>query len=412
MTHTQQPQQTGRRLERRSGDRILAGVASGIADHIDINVWFVRLAFFVLAFAGGFGVLAYITAWIVIPREDEDDALVTQWIERFDTSDAGKLFGFLLVALAGIVVIAQVADVSTVLVIAAVLFIVGFLLYRGDLSSSVVIHRTDPTPPSNDAEPHEGDDDVVEDGLDAAMASAVVATEGGGPRRPRRERSERQERREGRPRREPSMLGRITIAVGLIVLATMALVDMAFARVEILPIHYLATAAGVLGLGLVVGAWIGRARWLAIVGFFLLPVLWVAAIAPTSWSFDAGDRFYTPASVNEVQSEYRLGAGTLSLDLSDLTGDELASVGSIELSMGAGEVTVYLPSDASAFLDLRVGAGEISGPFRTVSGIGAEVTEDIGLVPVGGPPDFTLKADVGLGVISIIVVTELQEVTP
>ncbi len=57
-----------RRLYRSRTDRILGGVAGGLADYFSVDVTLVRLAWVVLALAGGGGVLVYIIAWIVIPE--------------------------------------------------------------------------------------------------------------------------------------------------------------------------------------------------------------------------------------------------------------------------------------------------------------------------------------------------------
>lgn len=57
-----------RRLYRSNRERILGGVAGGIGEYFDVDPTLVRLAWIVLAIAGGFGVLAYIVAWIVIPE--------------------------------------------------------------------------------------------------------------------------------------------------------------------------------------------------------------------------------------------------------------------------------------------------------------------------------------------------------
>ena len=39
--------------------RVVAGVALGLAQHLRLPVWLVRLAFVVLAFAGGIGIVLY-----------------------------------------------------------------------------------------------------------------------------------------------------------------------------------------------------------------------------------------------------------------------------------------------------------------------------------------------------------------
>ncbi len=48
-----------RKLERRSGGRIVAGVAGGIADHLGIDVLKVRVAFAILAAMAGSGIVIY-----------------------------------------------------------------------------------------------------------------------------------------------------------------------------------------------------------------------------------------------------------------------------------------------------------------------------------------------------------------
>jgi phage shock protein PspC (stress-responsive transcriptional regulator) len=48
---------------------LLAGVCAGLADHLDVPVGLVRVAFVFLVFAQGLGLLLYAAAWILMPRE-------------------------------------------------------------------------------------------------------------------------------------------------------------------------------------------------------------------------------------------------------------------------------------------------------------------------------------------------------
>ena len=63
-----------RRLYRRSGGRVLAGVARGLADHLGVDVLYVRLAFVVLAAASGAGVVAYGLFWVFAPQDPFEEA--------------------------------------------------------------------------------------------------------------------------------------------------------------------------------------------------------------------------------------------------------------------------------------------------------------------------------------------------
>jgi phage shock protein C len=56
------------RLLRSRDDRMIGGVAGGIAHHLGIDPAIVRLVFVVLALVGGGGIVAYVVAWIVIPE--------------------------------------------------------------------------------------------------------------------------------------------------------------------------------------------------------------------------------------------------------------------------------------------------------------------------------------------------------
>ena len=55
------------RLRRSVGDRKLTGVAGGLAEYFDLDPVLVRLAFVLLAFAGGSGVVLYIVLAIIMP---------------------------------------------------------------------------------------------------------------------------------------------------------------------------------------------------------------------------------------------------------------------------------------------------------------------------------------------------------
>ena len=56
------------RLYRSSDGRVLAGVARGLADHLGVDVLVVRLAFVLLAAAGGAGVAMYGLFWVFAPQ--------------------------------------------------------------------------------------------------------------------------------------------------------------------------------------------------------------------------------------------------------------------------------------------------------------------------------------------------------
>jgi phage shock protein PspC (stress-responsive transcriptional regulator) len=52
----------------RGADRILGGVCSGLAEGFHVEVLWVRVAFVVLAFINGVGLLLYIVLWVLMPE--------------------------------------------------------------------------------------------------------------------------------------------------------------------------------------------------------------------------------------------------------------------------------------------------------------------------------------------------------
>jgi phage shock protein PspC (stress-responsive transcriptional regulator) len=55
-------------LRRSESDRVLAGVAGGLAHRFGISSMLVRLAWVLSVFFGGLGILVYLILWIVLPK--------------------------------------------------------------------------------------------------------------------------------------------------------------------------------------------------------------------------------------------------------------------------------------------------------------------------------------------------------
>lgn len=67
-------------LRRLTSDRLIGGVASGLARHFDLDVTVVRLAFVLVTLLGGFGVPLYVAAWLLIPEEGSDQSVLSELI--------------------------------------------------------------------------------------------------------------------------------------------------------------------------------------------------------------------------------------------------------------------------------------------------------------------------------------------
>lgn len=88
-----------KRLYRDPDDRMIAGVASGVAAFFGIDPVIVRIVFVVLAFANGLGILAYAILWLVMPNaattaqklEMHGEAVTVQKISAFVEENFEKI---------------------------------------------------------------------------------------------------------------------------------------------------------------------------------------------------------------------------------------------------------------------------------------------------------------------------------
>jgi len=58
---------------------MLAGVASGIARYLGIDVTLVRIAFVLVTLIGGLGIPLYLASWLLIPDEDSAQSIAADF---------------------------------------------------------------------------------------------------------------------------------------------------------------------------------------------------------------------------------------------------------------------------------------------------------------------------------------------
>jgi hypothetical protein len=305
------------------------------------------------------------------------------------------MIGIALIGAAALILAASLDLVSGNLLFAAVLFVIGVLLYRGDIGGS-----DEPKSP-----------DALDGGRDDVPADVLLDTDldepapdGGGP--PDGGGEPPQETHPAPPPVPPhaepkqrSILGQLTIAAALIAVGGLALLD---AAGVLFPgfVHYVALALGVVGAGLLVGTIFGRARWLIFIGLLLVPVLLVASVVP-SWTFngEAGDAFYRPLSIEEIDQvgrQYELAAGSLHIDLTSLDVEAGALRIPLEVKIGAGEIRIDVPAGVPALVDASVGIGAIDLFGDDRAGLGVSSIADS-----GSPPVFLITAEAGVGKIVV-----------
>ena len=72
-------------LRRPAEDRMLFGVASGLARYFGLDATIVRIAFAVLTVVGGAGIPLYLAGLLLIPEEGSDQSIAGSFIESLQS---------------------------------------------------------------------------------------------------------------------------------------------------------------------------------------------------------------------------------------------------------------------------------------------------------------------------------------
>jgi phage shock protein PspC (stress-responsive transcriptional regulator) len=67
-------------LRRSADDRMLAGVAGGIARYLNVDATLVRIGIAALTLLTGVGPALYIAAWLLVPADGEDQSVAAAWL--------------------------------------------------------------------------------------------------------------------------------------------------------------------------------------------------------------------------------------------------------------------------------------------------------------------------------------------
>ena len=354
---TEQPT-APRMLRRRSSDRVVGGVASGLGDYFNVDPLLIRIGFVGLMVFGGMGIFLYVAAWLLMPDETTERSIAQRILDRVGLG--GGFLATALIVIGAIVLINVLTDIADrsggvpALAFALVAIVAGFLILR----------RGEP---------------------DAAMAAVAGPAAGTVPPTSPPERVI--VRRPPRPRSPLGWyaMGAALVGIGILAVAT----NVSGAEVNLG--QFFGLAIGVIGLGLVIGAWWGHARMLILLGVLLLPFAFAASLITVPIEGGWGTHTFSPTAAEELRSEYRLVGGRIMLDLTRVDdGDEPIVIAA---SVAMGQVFVRLPDDASVELDAAVGGGRINilGDYQS----GTQL-QDRYLID-GDGPRFVLNLEAGLG---------------
>jgi predicted membrane protein len=135
----------------------------------------------------------------------------------------------------------------------------------------------------------------------------------------------------------------------------------------------LAIATMVVGISLMALAGRGAHTGLIIFGTVLGLLALLTAAAPLEgFQGGVGDRLVEITSVDDIESDYNLSMGNLTIDLTELA--DLQGEATLNASVGMGELIVRVPQNVGVEVTARSGAGEVEIFGQQADGMGVDET--------------------------------------
>jgi phage shock protein PspC (stress-responsive transcriptional regulator) len=407
-----------RRLVREPDDRKVAGVCAGLADRIGVDVSLVRLGAVVLAVFTPVGLIAYLIAWAIVPERRPDEPRVVA--PPADLPHFGRIPLWLLIV-GAVLLVGSLRDNSwwpwwpNGPVLALALVGLGVWLLVRDDDQKDPPHPGGPPGSGAPEGPESGDSDTL--GVrsttldDAGFAESLDQGEGAGPpgefpppvspwwsgaetdtpgdvETPGG--SPAASRGRGRSHVALAFVGLLLIVAGLAWL--LHVLDVASLSLS----DGLAIGLVIVGLGLVVAAWRGRAWSLVVLGVLFGSTIVLVEAINVPFEAGAGDRLVVVDTRGELADDHELFAGALTLDLRRAPLSDGPQT--VDAAVGMGKLRVILPADSSVEVDAKVKAGNIDGDLApTPDEGGVDLHETFGIGTRQRVPDLRLDLSVGIG---------------
>ncbi len=433
------PGTRGRVLRRSRTDRKLAGVCGGLGAYTNTDPIIFRVLFAVFTLFGGFGLLLYGVAWLFIPDEGQDRSEAQQLFREGHTS-AGALWAIAATVVGLLIFIAIAANEWDVVFWLLVCAGIAFVLLRSRTRPPHQVGRWWTVPPTNSpgdigtvaaapahgrasttggeqaswtAPPEPASQSAEQTGWSVPSSQGAgptpVAHEGppaatyeptnaavpepGVPAGPAATTGWRPRPEPAKPQRPGSPMPWLIVSAALVVGGAVGALDIA-GVIDLGARGITAIILIVLGLGLLVTVWYGRARSVIALGIAAVAALVIVSAVDVPLSGGFGERHIEPVSAADLARDpVRLTAGKIVIDLTSYR--QPAGSGTLEVSIGAGQIVVIYPSDIRLDATADVSAGNI----ETVGSSGLRVNgEDVVHEPVGtSRGNVQLNLEVGAG---------------
>jgi phage shock protein PspC (stress-responsive transcriptional regulator) len=404
--------------------RYVAGVCGAVAraTNTDPVLWRVLLA--VLGVLGGTGVLLYLIGWLIIPSEGDTASPIESLLGK-GRSGMAPLSVVLLGGAALLTFAFIVNSGARASMLAAAVILGAFLLIKrgGAASFPGAPPAAPPTPPGP---PPPGQPQATEEPTvpfvaapTAAPAAEPVTTPPaytpppppapptGGFRPPFAPHgpfagyttpppAPPAPPRPPKPPKERSILGRLTFFAVIMVTGLIGAVDMSGVDVDISA--YFAAALVTTALGLIVGAWFGRARGLIALALVLSFALGVSS-GLERFGREWTPSVYRPTAITAVADQYDFNVGNVTLDLRQV--DFAGQTQAIAVNMKLGQLKVLLPGKVDATVEAGVEGGRLVLFGEEFADSSYRQAVDLGADGAGGG-NLTLNIRVEAGNVEVI----------
>ncbi|MGJ9411470.1 PspC domain-containing protein [Aeromicrobium sp. CF4.19] len=406
-------------MRRSKDDRLIAGVCGGAGRHLNIDPIIVRVVLAVLCLAGLAGLIIYVAAWLLLPSDDAERSLTAEWFDIGPSEPQVRTTGLFVAGL--LALLAVIGDTSwgftfwPLWVLAWLgLPVVGLywlLVVRPRKArrqqagavptspahpSTTQPWTTQPQAEQSTWTPSDGTTTLQAPAAGPGHGADTPATGWPPPAEPPGPGPYAPPPAPGPPRQRRPFSWALTLLTVSITAITMAGLFLWAEQGEALRwTVYVAVALGLTAAGLLVGTVVGNAGPLIPVGLVLTFALLVGALLP---SLHAGDPRWEPRSAAAVESEYSLGMGRLTLDLTDVRDPSALEGRTVDLRHGMGETVVIVPEELEVELDARMTAGAVAFLDRRWSGTGLDIEQRSDATA----PVLTLEMEQSMGQIRVV----------
>ena len=392
-------------LRRSTYDRHVGGVAGGIGRHLDIDPVIVRVAFVVLTFFGGAGLIVYLACWLVVP-DDTGQRATLNLDARSRT-----------VALVGVGILAALALIGDLLGdqwgpgwFPWPLFILGLIVWvfltrkdrRAEAAreAAAAQYYASGQPPYGAAPPSYAAPSGAGQAPTGTPSDATsplptwpgpTGPYGGAPGTVPMAPMQPPPRN---PRKRGPILFWFTVALIALASGVLGIFDLAGANIT--SSAYPALALGVIATMLTVGAFYGRAGGLIALGLATTLALGASTVADC---WDSQKIQETPVSASELESSYYVEAGVIDLDLTQIKDLDQLDGRTLDLRAEVGQIKVLIPVGLNVTTSGQADIGGLNLFDRSSGGLDISLTANN---PGDSPrPHLRIDTDVDLGDVTV-----------